>query len=530
MGLGTSAMAQVADVGGSVSSASALASPRLTTFEITGFEVVDEGRLAPAALGALKATLAGYAGPKRSIQDVTGARRAAQAQLDTSRPGEFIAVLPEQTMTAGKVRLVVVKATQRTLDNVTTKSATDFDEKNVLRSLPALKKGQPIDLSVLATDLTLANTSPMKRTRVTLTPKGDTQVDAAITAEAPSGSMAEYIAVDNFGPVGARGRLTAGLVNANLSGSDDVLSLSAIIAQDPDRQAAISASYTLPLYPVHAIVELAGIYSKANAGNVSGFNINGGGTIAKAKWTQLLPSLFGNDDTRISADYQYHHSENRVLINGFEGLGSLVPSASTAPFSLGIESALKITPDWSTNLGLRLARNIAGALGSSSKADISSLRDGAGSYTLLSGILGVKGQVSDWQLSSSLQGQWTKDALIPIDQVNITGPFAVRGFVNAAILGDKAAISRSEVSTPSTVFQGFGLRGYGFYDWGKISRNHALPGELTDATVSSTGLGLRTEAFEKVSIDVYWARKLSGKVFDTDNGANSLWATAVMKF
>ena len=531
LGMGTPALAQVPDVGGAtLSGPAALAAPQVNSFAITGFEVVDEGRLTPQELTSVKALLNKYAGATRSIQDVIGARRAVQAQLDSSRPGQFTVVLPEQTMTAGQIRVLVVKSTQRTLAAVTPHAARGFEEQNLLRSLPALQKGQPINVDRLTTELTMANTNPLKRTRVALTPQGDSQVDATITAEAPQGNIAGYVSVDNFGPAGARGRVTAGVLNANLTGRDDVLNLGAIVAQKPSSQSALSGTYTLPLYAQHAIVELSGVYSKSNPGNVSIFNINGSGTIAKVKLTQILPSLFGNDDTRISADYQYHHSDNQVYVAGFRNTDSLVPSASTAPISVGLESVIKVTPDWTSNLGVRLAHNSAGALGSSSAATLSSLRAGAGSYTLLSGILGVTGQVSDWQLASSLQVQWTKDALIPIDQINIAGPFAVRGFVNAALLGDKAAILRSEVSAPNIALGDVGIRPYGFYDVGTISRNHALAGELTGATVSSAGLGLRAEMFKKVSVDLYVARKLSGTAFDAKSSANSVGVTALVRF
>ena len=93
-------------------------------------------------------------------------------------------------------------------------------------------------------------------------------------------------------------------------------------------------------------------------------------------------------------------------------------------------------------------------------------------------------------------------------QINIAVPFAVRGFVNAAFLGNKAAILRSEVSALNIAFEELAIGPYVFYEAGMTLRNQVHARGLTAATTWSAGVGLRDEMLNRVSVDRYVGSKL----------------------
>ena len=53
-----------------------------------------------------------------------------------------------------------------------------------------------------------------------------------------------------------------------------------------------------------------------------------------------------------------------------------------------------------------------------------------------------------WQLRGSVLGQTTGDVLVAADQLNVAGPYAVRGFRDAGLLGDRALVTSAEAATP----------------------------------------------------------------------------------
>lgn len=135
-----------------------------------------------------------------------------------------------------------------------------------------------------------------------------------------------------------------------------------------------------------------------------------------------------------------------------------------------------------------------------------------------------------WLLHTLLQGQFTQARLTASDQLNIAGPYAVRGMRDAALLGDKAVLLSMEPATPVLVnLYGASLRGWGFVDYGAIQRNGALPGELSGAEIATTGLGLRGAAAWG-TVDLYAARKLKGVRYDSDKGLDSVWLSAMLRF
>jgi hemolysin activation/secretion protein len=84
------------------------------------------------------------------------------------------------------------------------------------------------------------------------------------------------------------------------------------------------------------------------------------------------------------------------------------------------------------------------------------------------------------QLSSNLGGQWSNDVLYPSEQVAVTGPFAVRGYRDVSLLGDRGFTWRNELGFPFTIapgnFRSFSVRPYIGADYGQVWSHDGIPG------------------------------------------------------
>jgi hemolysin activation/secretion protein len=111
------------------------------------------------------------------------------------------------------------------------------------------------------------------------------------------------------------------------------------------------------------------------------------------------------------------------------------------------------------------------------------------------------------QLSSTLAGQWSNDVLYPSEQIAIAGPFAVRGYRQVSLYGDRGFTWRNELgfpmaaAPPNAVPMSF--RPYIGADYGRVWSHDGLPGGyLSGGTV---GMSL---AWPRFDVELSWSAAL----------------------
>lgn len=110
------------------------------------------------------------------------------------------------------------------------------------------------------------------------------------------------------------------------------------------------------------------------------------------------------------------------------------------------------------------------------------------------------------QLVGRVQGQFTKDYLLPLERISLTGSDAVRGFRESLILRDRGAIGTVEAQMPIASFgEWISLHGALFADaaWGDNTKQ-ASDGAPTK--IASAGVGLILKGNAGLSAAVYLAR------------------------
>jgi hemolysin activation/secretion protein len=108
------------------------------------------------------------------------------------------------------------------------------------------------------------------------------------------------------------------------------------------------------------------------------------------------------------------------------------------------------------------------------------------------------------QFSSTLAGQWSDEALYPSEQIAIAGPFAVRGYRQVSLYGDRGLTWRNELGFPLVVAAGsttpLNIRPFVGSDFGKIWSHNDVPGGY----LSGRTLGASV-SFARDVLEVSWS-------------------------
>ncbi len=113
----------------------------------------------------------------------------------------------------------------------------------------------------------------------------------------------------------------------------------------------------------------------------------------------------------------------------------------------------------------------------------------------------------DWQARAAISGQYTRDALVSGELYGLGGPDNLRGFLVREVSNDRGVSGQLELYTPELASMvglpdKFRMRMLGFYEYGQVGRNKALPGETTSTSIADAGLGLRLNYGKALSLRV----------------------------
>lgn len=471
----------------------------IENFTISSFSVDGNTLLPPQKIQQL---LAPYTGTDRNFGDVQRALETLEAAYRQQGYSVVRVALPEQELNQGVVHFKVIETR---IGKVTISGNQFFDDANVRRSLPTLREGQTPDISHISTELRTANQNPAKRVRLSLkSSEVENEVDAALTVEDEK-PWRIGANLDNSG-TSSSGKTHLGLVyqNANLSGRDDVMSLQYTTSvEKPSKVSVYGAGYHLPLYGSGDSLDFYGSYSNVDSGSVSAgifdLDVSGKGAVVGGRYNIALQRK-GDYDSRVSLGMDYKAFRNNVQLLGVQ-LGndvtvhplSVTYSASWTPASI------------TTNYYVSAVHNIAGGA-QGGDDDFARARSGAhANYTLLRfGTSLAYALPRDWQTRVNLNGQWTRDTLIPGEQFGAGGANSVRGFNEREVANDKGYGLNAELYTPdfcrTAERNAFKCRALVFYDTAHLSRVNALPGETSSASIASVGVGIRAALDKRISL------------------------------
>ena len=478
------------------------------SFEITRFVVEGNTLLKESAVNS---TLARFSGTHRGFEDIEHAVEALQ-KLYRARGFNLVKVtLPEQELNGGVVRLKVVETR---LGKVTVAGNVHHSEANIRRSLPALSEGAMPNTDALSENLRIANENPSKQ--ATLQLQGSAQpaaVDAVVHVVDEKPWMAA-VTFDNSGlDTTGRNQVTAQYQNFDLWGLDHVLSLQYTTAtEDPHKVNVYGAGYHIPFYGLSDSLDVYGSYSTIRAGSVAAglvdLQVSGAGTVYGAHLNHDFARM-GLYDSQLSLAFDHKAYRNDVDYAGTQLSGDV----TVAPVSASYVGRWALSSN-SANFYLTGVHNVPGG-SQGSEEDFTAARAGATrNYALLrygAGYIRTLGE--GWQLRLSVNGQWTRDALVPGEQFGVGGAASARGLQERDLSDDKGITANAELHTPNLCANFSGGRArcdlLTFFDDGHLSRNDALPGEPTRLLVDSAGAGFRLNVGRNLMAQLDYGHVLS---------------------
>ena len=465
-------------------------SPAAPRFDIIRFDVEGNSLLEPSEVEEI---VSRYTGKQKDIADVQRAQQALQDAYQKKGYRAVQVILPEQVVNKGIVRFKVIEAR---VGNITIEGNEHHDDANVRRSLPSLKQGSPPNARDIAAELRVANENPSKQTTVIFKPSNQPEeLDAAIKVfdEKP---WKIYAYGDNTGDsqTGIY-RVGAGFQVSNLFNMDHVFTFQAQTSPDhADTVKIFGGSYHIPLYRAGDSIDVIAGYSDVNSGNVQNlFNVSGKGTIVLLRYNYLLPRIGETYEQKLSFGMNYEAFNNNARTGGSSI--SVVPNITVHPASVTYFGNWHL-PYTEVAFNAGYSMNIPWG-DDGDQAAFQAARFGAtDTYHILAlGLGGLQTLPYDFQFRAAINTQITQDALVPGVQYGIGGFNSVRGFHERAIINDAGYQGTVEAYSPDLggwlQLPSVHTRLLLFYDYGDVWRNHALPGEIQNEFISSTGFGVR---------------------------------------
>ena len=468
-------------------------------FDIQRFEVVGDTLLGAETVQRL---VAPYAGNQKDFSDVQRALETLEGAYRDLGYGVIQVRLPEQDITRGVVRFNII---QPKIGKVIVEGNAHFSTENVRNSLPSVKEGETPNSTAIARNLQLAAEHPIKQTSVLLRSgagEGLVDVNVRVKDDKPWRLVGT---LDNTGTSDTGYlRLGIGYQHSNLFDRDHTLSLQYITSpSNLDQVSIYGVGYRVPYYHLNSSLDVYAGYSDVDSGVVGNlFSVSGKGSIAGGRWNYYLPK-WQDVEHRVYLGLDYRAFQNNVTLGGI----GFVPDITVHPVSVGYAGLKRMTAsEWAFNGSL--SANIPGG-NDGGAADFQNTRFNATeNYVILrAGTSFSHAFRNDWQSRIALHGQYTENALVPGEQFGIGGTDTVRGYLPRETANDRGYATQVEVYTPNFA-ESAGLgdkwrtRVVGFYDFGAVSRNHALPGEQAGKYLASTGLGLRLSYGKSVSLRV----------------------------
>lgn len=478
------------------------------TFAIRGYQVEGSSLL---PMEQVTEAVMPFTGDKSTFDTIQLALEALEKAYTRAGYAAVRIEVPEQDLSGGVVKLIVVEAR---LDQIVVQGPTFHDEANILQSLPALRKGEVVNVNALQRNLDLANDNFSKRTTVTFRQSEASAQTDAIVRVADDEPLRFIASLDNSGNQ-STGRYRAGfsVFHANLFNRDH--SIAAQLLTSPtriDKVAIIGVGYHLPLYTLGSSVDLTLGYSNVDSGRIDLFSVSGSGRILGLRYNQALPMAGGwQQKLSYGLDYRAYGSQVVPLAGG----ASQIPDLEVHPVGLTYSASLR-SARRDVSATLSLLHNLPGGRNGSTAAfnqpGARAGSDAAFTTLKLSADL-TERLASGWALRGALQGQYSRDLLIAAEQFGAGGADSVRGFAEREIAGDNGLRASVEAWGPDLGPQlqmtGLRLQPIVFLDAAWVRYNVA-PGTLRSQSIASIGVGLRGSYERRASYRIDLGRVVNG--------------------
>jgi hemolysin activation/secretion protein len=455
----------------------------------------------------IEAAIYPFLGRNRSIQDVEAARTALEAAYHDAGYATVFVDIPEQQVEDGLVRLQV---TEGKVDRVRVQGTRYFSNRWIRESIQQLDAGNVPKLPVLQSELATLNS---RTPDLSVTPvlkagrtPGTVDVNLKVADTLPLHGSLELN--DRYTANTSKLRIAASVNYNNLWQAQHSLAFQyQSSVEKPSEVRAIVGSYSMPVPSVDGLsLAFYGVDSKSDVAAVGTISVLGTGRIwgARAVFAPRAPGETTLHTTTLGLDYKNFLESIRLK----DGTSLLTPvhyiNWSAAHTIAVLRPKYQLQMDFTGNFGVRGVVN-------DSNEFFNKRFNGTPNYFNFK-----LGSQYTRQLAAHLQGygrigaQYTPYALVSNEQLAIGGFDTVRGYTEAAELGDRgwdASVElRSNFFAKAMHLPEGLVHGFIFFDYGRVSVVDPLPKQIEKAELASYGFGLRLLPWHGISADLEYAR------------------------
>lgn len=477
-------------------------------FEITEF-TVEGNTLLPDAV--VRKVLAPFSGAGREMADVERAAAALRARYQEAGYAVVQVIPPAQTISGGRVQLRVIEDKVVSID---VQGNRAYQADNIRASLPVLQVGKSLNADWLEAAITLANENAAKQVAVNVQP-GVQPGELVTRIDVNEDRISRWTtSMDNTGSA-ATGYAKLGVTyqNANLFNRDQALTLQySGSPETPDKIGSINMGYHLPLYEQGISLDLIAAYSSSATQN-GAIYFAGKGTVLGARLNYALSSwgdlrhkvIFGGDI--------------KASNNSFTACVAPCGSVTEQPLSLMYYAQL-MHPTFQGSGSLAYVSNLT-SVGQNNAVNYQVARTTVAGATLLAtpswrvwrtNLAGSISLPQDWQMRAAVNAQYSKDLLLPAEQLGAGGANSVRGYPERVAAGERGYYANLELYTPDLnkylEIPDESVRLLLFWDNARVTLNDQ-PLATPHTFLSSLGLGVRAVHRKDVNLkfDLGWVQR-----------------------
>jgi hemolysin activation/secretion protein len=474
------------------------------TLDIAEFEVRGSSQLSD---GEIEAALYPFLGPRRTLEEVEGARSALEKAYAQRGFQSVSVAIPPQTVRAG---VVVLEVTEGRVGRLRVRGARYFSPWDVKRLAPSMAEGTVPNFDRIVEDIVALNQIPDRRVTPALRAgslPGTVDVDLDVEDRLPLHASLEFN--NRHGRDTKPERVAGSFHYDNLFQAGHVLTLEFQFAPRTNDQGALlqsrpypdarvfGASYLVRIPGVPWVTLAASATYQDSAVTTSAATVEGTGRVAALKAVFTLP---GSADLFHTISLGPGVKEmGQTLRVGGQGLSAPI---TYWPFVADYGASLSAS---GTQLQLSIGATASvRALGSSSERFDDRRYRASGAFIHYRGDLSFTGDLPlGLQGSARVQGQYSPGPLVPSEQFSAGGGDSVRGYLSSEAVGDFGALGSIELRSPSILrFLGGGgadeWRGYLFFDAGWAGIHDALPEQQAEFQLRSVGIGTRLKVLGHV--------------------------------
>ncbi len=457
-----------------------------------------------------------FIGEGRTSADVDAARKALQDAYATRGFEAAVVDVPPQDEAHFAHGIIQIRVSEAPVGEVRVAGAKHHSADTVLRQLPAVVPGKPVNLKDLQVQLAEANRIPDRTVTPSFKPskaEGAIDVELKVKDSLPLHGSIELS--NDHSPNTHPLRLAASLRYTNLWGAGHTVSGSYIVTPEARSETEVfSGSYNAPLLGTPWSLVVFGYKSNSNIAALGGTQVLGNGYQVGARAIYRLSGE--KTDQSFSVGFDYKDFKENLVLNDNSSIKSPI---RYIPLVLGY--SLSIPTDKS-----QFDLNLGGTLGLRviKRGDPCVGKDANGGC-VFEDQFGIKGYLArenfahlnvdlsysqliadDVSLIVRFAGQYADSHLVSNEQFSIGGGSSVRGYLQSEAVGDLGIAETLQLDGPSLAdslpdFVGE-FRPYAFADWGIVSTVDPLKDQQSRFGLASVGGGLRVRVFKYFKGDV----------------------------